>query len=78
MILPLNHIANWGLIRQRKQAQIDKDVICENSTRVDHDYRIGEWVMARKKNDFKYETPFKGTYEIVQNWTNGTIIIQKG
>ena len=49
MILPINHRANWRLIRQRKQAQIDKDVIPENSTRVDHDYRIGDWVMARKK-----------------------------
>ena len=40
MILPIKHIANWRLIRQSKRAQIDKDVICENFTRVNHDYRI--------------------------------------
>ena len=27
MILQINHLENWRLIRQRKQAQIDKDVI---------------------------------------------------
>ena len=66
IILPINHIANWRLIRQRKQAKIDKDAICENSTRVDQDYRIGDWVTVRKKNS-KYETLFKGPYEMVQN-----------
>ena len=40
MILPIDYIANWRLMPQRKQAQIDKGVICENSTRVDHDYII--------------------------------------
>ena len=49
VILPINHIANWRLTCQRKQAQIEKDAIHENLTRVDHDYRIGEWVMIRKK-----------------------------
>ena len=64
MILPINHLANWRSICQRKQAQMDKDVIRENSTKVNHDYIIGDWVMVRKKYDFKYETPFKGLYEI--------------
>ena len=38
--------------------------------------RIGDWVMVRKNSDFKYETPFKVPYEIIQNWTNGTVTIQ--
>ena len=42
MILPNTFFENWRLIRKRKQAQIDKDVLCENYTRVDHDYRIGD------------------------------------
>ena len=49
MILPINHLANWILICQRKQAQIDNDVIRKNSTRVDHDYRIVDCVMVRGK-----------------------------
>ena len=42
-------MADWILIHQRKQAQTDKDEICKNCTRVDYDYRIGDWVMVRKK-----------------------------
>ena len=49
MIQPINHLVNWRLIRQRKQAQIDKDVIHENSTRVNHNYIIGDWAMVREK-----------------------------
>ena len=49
MILPINHIANWKLICQRKQVQIEKDILRENSTIVNHDYRIGEWVKVRKE-----------------------------
>ena len=78
MILPMNHIVNWRLIRQRKQAQIDEDLIPKNSTRVDHDYRIGDRVMVGRKNDFKYETIFKGLYEKFQTWTNRNATIQMG
>ena len=49
MIVPINHLTNWISIRQRKQAQIDEDVIRENSTKVYHDYRIGDWVMVGEK-----------------------------
>ena len=78
MILPINHLANWRLIRQRKQAQIDKDVIREKSTRVDYDYRIRDWVMVREKIDVKYEIPFKVSYENFQTWTNRNVTIQMG
>ena len=43
MILPTNHIANWSLIRQRKQAEkIGNEAIHEISTRVYHEYIFGE------------------------------------
>ena len=66
MILPIKHIENWRLICQRNKLQTDKGAILENYTIVDHNNRIEEWVMARKENDFKYNTPFKCPYEIVQ------------
>ena len=34
--------------------------------------------MVKEKNDCKYETPFKGLYEIIQTKTMGTITIQMG
>ena len=42
MIIPINQIVNWVYIRQRKQAQIEKDLICENSTIINYDYNIGD------------------------------------
>ena len=35
MILPINHVTDWRYIRQCKQTQINKDAICENTTRID-------------------------------------------
>ena len=37
MILPMNNVADWRYIRQRKQTQIYNYVIREKTTRIDHD-----------------------------------------
>ena len=66
MILSINHVVDWRYICQHKQTQIEKDVICENTTRINYDYRLGGQVMMRIKTEFKYETLFKGPYEIFQ------------
>ena len=47
IILTINYIANCILIRQRKQAQIEKNLIRENFTIFNHDYIIGQWVLVR-------------------------------
>ena len=65
MILPRNHVANWRYICQRKQAQIEKDVIREKSTRIKYDYRVGDKFMLKNKAAYKYETPFRVLYEIL-------------
>ena len=70
MILPINHILDCRYIRQRKQAQIEKYIICKNSTKIDYDYRFGDKVIIRNKAAYKHETLFKGQYNIVQTWTN--------
>ena len=77
-ILPINHVAGWIYIYQRKQAQIDIDAIHENSTRIDHDYLVVDQVMTRTKLVYKYETPFKGPYGIVQEWINITVTLLMG
>ena len=59
MIPPINHVADWRCISQRKQNQLDKYVICENITIIDHDYRVADQVMMGSKYAFKYETLFK-------------------
>ena len=53
MILPINHIADWVYIRQRKQAKIEKYVICKNSIKINHNYRIGNQVIIRNNAAYK-------------------------
>ena len=44
------NVENCRYIRQCKQAQIDKDVIHENSKRINNDYRVGDQVSERNKS----------------------------
>ena len=67
----MNNIADWKYIRQHKQAQIEKDLICKNYTRIDYYYIVGDQVVIKIKTEFKYDTPFKGMYENSQTCTNG-------
>ena len=58
MIITINHIESWRYTGHQKQAQIEKDVIHENSTRTNYDYNIGDKVMVKRNQDYKYGTPF--------------------
>ena len=78
MILPINHVADWRYLRQRKQAQIDKDVIFENTTRVNNNYIVKDKVITLTKSVYKYKTPFRGPYEIYHTWTNVTVTLRMG
>ena len=49
MILPINNVADWRYIRHNKKAQTDKDVIHENTTIIDHGYRLGDKFMTKNK-----------------------------
>ena len=57
---------------------IEKDVICEKSTGINHDYIVRYHIVISNKAAFKCETQFKVLYEIVQTWTNGKVTIQTG
>ena len=78
MIIPINHVADWGYICQRKQTQLNKDVICENTTRFDHDYRVGDKFLTKNNSAYKYKNRFKNQYEILQMWKNGTVTLLTG
>ena len=75
MILPINHIADWRYIRHCKQVKINKDAIRENTTGTDNNYRVGDKFLTRNKSAYKYETLYKGPYDIFQTWNNGIIAI---
>ena len=78
MIFPIEHVADWQLIKNRKQSLINKNNEKENAKRVDYDYKIGDSVLIYAPNPTKMEQPREGPYSIVQVHANGTVTLQKG
>ena len=40
---------------------------------LDYKIKIGDKVMLRNKEMYKYVTPYKGWYEIIRIWENDTV-----
>ena len=78
VILPIKHMVDWELVRQEKQAQINKDNIRENIHRVDHDYKVRDNNMLNKDTTYKYETPYTGPFVITQCFINDMLELQYG
>ena len=53
MILPINQVADWRYISQRKKTQINKELAHENTSRIYHDYRVGDKVMTKMRSAYK-------------------------
>jgi transposase InsO family protein len=79
MILGIQHIADWEHIRLRKQWIIDDSNSRENRGRVQHDYAVGDKVLIHQQGVARnINSPTEGPYEILQVFTNGTVLIQRG
>ena len=50
MILPINYVVDWRYNRQNKQTQINRYVTRENTTRINHDYRVGDKVATKNRS----------------------------
>ena len=71
--------ANWKLIKQRKQALINKGNEWENKLRIDHTYNIGDKVLLKNVWSTKFnQDAFLGPYVITAVRNNGTICTHKG
>ena len=77
-MLHINHVVDWRYICQRKKTQINKDVTRENTTRIDHDYRVGDKVMTNNRSAYKCKTPLRNPYEIIHMWKNDTVTLLMG
>lgn len=79
MIYPLTYIAEWDVITKNKQRLINKNNIRENSTRVEHDYKVDELVLLLVTDlQRKLNSPTEGPFKIVQVHTNGNVSILCG
>ena len=74
MILNTQYLADWTVIKARKQQLIRKKNIIENSKRIPYQYKV----MLENHRANKNEQPYKGPYLIMQINTNGTVHLKIG
>ena len=77
MILNTQYLADWTVIKARKQQLIHKNNIIENSN-IPHQHKVGDKVMLENHCVNKYEQPYKGPYLVMQINTNGTVHFKIG
>jgi len=75
MLLDIPLIVDLELLRQRRQAMINKNLINANRKRIAHDYTVGEEVWITVPDPKTLQERVRGPYRIVQTHTNGTVTI---
>ena len=76
-ILNINHVANWEHIRQCKQLWIYHNNKRENMRRNNHQYKVGDKILVKRKKNSKHESEFMGPFPITQINDDGTVCFQK-
>ena len=54
-ILNIKHVADWEHIRQRKQLRINENNKRENMRRNNHQYKVGDKILVKRKKNSKQE-----------------------
>ena len=76
-ILNIKHVADWEHIWQRKQLQINHNNMRENMRRNNHQYKVGDKILVKRKKNSKQELEFMGPLPITQINDNDTVCFQK-
>ena len=77
-ILNIKHVADWEHILQRKQLQINHNNKRENMRQNNHQYKVGDKILVKRKKNSKHELEFMGPFPITQINYNGTVRFRKG
>ena len=77
-ILNINHVSDWEHIRKRKQLQINHNNKQENMQRNNHQYKVGDKILVKRKKNSKHELEFMGPLPITQINDNDMVRFQKG
>ena len=78
MIFNIKHVADWELIKRRKQERIKYNNKRENKKRTPHACDVGDKVLMIRHDARKYERPCEGPCKIRQVNDNGTVKIKMG
>jgi hypothetical protein len=77
MFLDIPLLADFELIRQRRQLLIDHNLQRQNAKRRHYDYRIGEQVYIKDNDGKKLSPRTQGPFSITQVHANGTLSIRR-
>ena len=77
-ILNIKHVAVWKQIRKRKQLGINHNNKGENMRWNNHQYKVSEKILVKRKKNSKHELKFMGPFPITQINEIGTVRFQKG
>ena len=77
-ILNIKHVANWEHIWQRKQLRINNNNKRGNMRRNNHQYKVGDKILVKRKKHSKHELEFMSPFPITQINDNGIVRFQKG
>ena len=75
MMLNIPVVADWEMLRQRRQAVMDCDNARENRRRHTKDYVAGDEVLIIKKDGSKLSDKGIGPFTVHNDWQNGTVSI---
>ena len=76
-ILNIKHFADWEHNRQRKQLLINHNNMRENMRRNNHQYKVGDKILVKRKKHSNHELEFMGPFPITQINDNVTVHFQK-
>jgi len=78
MVIPATYLANWHHITNRRHNNILYNNARENKSRIDYDYKVGDFVFILTKDiQRKLADVKKGPFRIVIVHTNATVTIQR-
>jgi len=78
MLLPIPIMADYNLLRERRQALIDHNNARENRKRLFKDYQVGDQVLLLTHVKGKLKPKTTGPYQVTNVHVNGTVTIQRG
>ena len=79
MILPFKVEVDWHMLKQRRQAEINRNNARENKNRVEHEHKPGDKLMLRNEGTLrKLSAPREGPFKVLKVNNNGTLRIQRG
>ena len=78
VILNIKHVADWEPIPQCKKYRINHNNKRENVHRNNHQYKVGDKTLVKRKKDSKHKLEFMGPFPIRQINYNGMVRFLKG